>query len=769
MKRWMLWLAVVSGCIPGLAISYGQQAERAAARVVIPAIRLTPAVRVEDSLLRYVPDDVAMIGIIQPARMLTAETLKTVVQSAKADDLFQDLLQFGIRRAGVDPSKITEAALFVDRQSLQNWLQQQKKMTENSAADNNLRTIGLAMHNFHDAYGAFPDDDGGLDDSKGNLSWRVHLLPFVGEQALYEEFHLNEPWDSEHNKSLISRMPACYQVDGVESGQTSVHVLLGEGTPFGGDEPPGMASITDGTSNTMMFVSAGTDTAEVWTKPGGLTIDPEAPAKALGNVSESVQICMMDGSVRSIPTDVTPKQWLQLARHQDGEVPEIIPTTNHGIEPVPALIVRLSDPIDQQQMITQLLGNGQPTATEISGQPATRLDPVTCVVFPTPRTMLISSEAVLTEMLAPRQASEGLRLQLEQLYPASDVVLLGSLEGTRDVLTLMLPETPFAGIFSSITQASFMLDTTGSNPSLLAIQVTTDTPQSALQINGLVTGGFQMLKGQLLNQLSQPESQIPESLTTMISEMLDSVAISTDDKNVSLQLPKLENPTQTFQGLSTEMAALAGLWRQMAAAQQDISKRNSLKQMVLAMHNYHDVHSHFPKWDGEPGENAKESEKVGGLSWRVYLLPYLDQSELFSRFHLDEPWDSEHNKTLIDQMPEIFRTEGVDAPGKTSYHVFLGEQTPLGGKGVRSMRDVVDGTSNTLMFVKAGPDQADVWTKPSGLEYVPEDPLKCLGNVGEKILVALCDGSVRDIENTVSKETFLRLIEHADGQIIEDF
>src|SRR5262245_36590716 len=68
---------------------------------------------------------------------------------------------------------------------------------------NNLKQIGLALHNFEAVHSALPPQ--AIVDEEGEplLSWRVAILPYIGEQALYDEFHLDEPWDSEHNLALL--------------------------------------------------------------------------------------------------------------------------------------------------------------------------------------------------------------------------------------------------------------------------------------------------------------------------------------------------------------------------------------------------------------------------------------------------------------------------------------------------------------------------------------------------------------------------------------
>src|SRR5262249_18311678 len=85
---------------------------------------------------------------------------------------------------------------------------------------NNLKQIGLAMPNYHDAFRNLPP--AGIDsvrdrDGKPILSWRVAILPFIEQEALYRQFDLTLPWDHPHNKKLIGRMPSIYLLPGAET------------------------------------------------------------------------------------------------------------------------------------------------------------------------------------------------------------------------------------------------------------------------------------------------------------------------------------------------------------------------------------------------------------------------------------------------------------------------------------------------------------------------------------------------------------------------
>src|SRR6266446_498128 len=127
-------------------------------------------------------------------------------------------------------------------------------------ASNNLRQIGLALHNYRDTYGRFPPAAIYSKDGQPVLSWRVALLPFLEETNLYREFHLDESWDSAHNRTLIARMPKVYEALGdakTEPYTTFFQVFVGQGTVFEGTKGIKMDQITDGPSNTVLVIEAG--------------------------------------------------------------------------------------------------------------------------------------------------------------------------------------------------------------------------------------------------------------------------------------------------------------------------------------------------------------------------------------------------------------------------------------------------------------------------------------------------------------------------------
>jgi hypothetical protein len=194
------------------------------------------------------------------------------------------------------------------------------------------------------------------------------------------------------------------------------------------------------------------------------------------------------------------------------------------------------------------------------------------------------------------------------------------------------------------------------------------------------------------------------------------------------------------------------------------SSAHSLKQLLIAAHNYDSSYSTFPP--------AYSTDKNGKplLSWRVYLLPFLEEDKLYKEFHLDEPWDSDHNKKLIARMPAVFRSSTnpkLAADFKTTYLAPVGEATMWpGAKGVR-ITDVPDGTSNTIFLVDADDDHAVVWTKPEDLDYDAKTPMKGLGGRYHNVfLAAMADGSVRTIYTSISKTTLQAAFTRNGGEVL---
>jgi len=194
-------------------------------------------------------------------------------------------------------------------------------------AHNDQKQIALAMHNFSDTYGAFPAGYSADGEGKPLLSWRVHILPFIEGQALYEQFHLDEAWDSPHNKTLIDQMPNFYQSphSGAEQGKTTYLGVGGRDGVFvrpqdGDNLGTKIREITDGTSATVMTVEASDARATIWTRPGDFSPNPDDPMKGLRvDPRHGIFLAFADGSVRSLPRSIAEETLMMYFTKSGGE------------------------------------------------------------------------------------------------------------------------------------------------------------------------------------------------------------------------------------------------------------------------------------------------------------------------------------------------------------------------------------------------------------------------------------------------------------------
>jgi len=189
---------------------------------------------------------------------------------------------------------------------------------------------------------------------------------------------------------------------------------------------------------------------------------------------------------------------------------------------------------------------------------------------------------------------------------------------------------------------------------------------------------------------------------------------------------------------------------------------NNLKQIGLALHNYHDANRKLPP--------AFTTDKEGkpGLSWRVLILPYLEEQELFKQFHLDEPWDSEHNKPLVARIPRTFVSPTYSGPpGRTNYLGIGGEHGVFGGEEGLSFAKMTDGLSNTVIVVEAANASAVEWTRPD--VFVPDaaNPAKGLTGLRPGGFMALvADGSVRFISEKTDVDALKAFFTYNGGETV---
>ncbi len=189
---------------------------------------------------------------------------------------------------------------------------------------------------------------------------------------------------------------------------------------------------------------------------------------------------------------------------------------------------------------------------------------------------------------------------------------------------------------------------------------------------------------------------------------------------------------------------------------------NNLRQLGIAMHNYNDTIGHLP------AAALKDKNGKPLLSWRVALLPYIDEDKLYKEFRLDEPWDSAHNKRLLAKMPKVYAPVmgKTKQPHLTYYQVFTGDGAFGGNVPPVIPRTFVDGTSNTIMITEAG--EPVPWTKPVDLNYQDKMAIPRLGGLfkgGFHAMTADCAVSFFK-RKKLSEATLRGAITPAGGEVL---
>jgi hypothetical protein len=187
----------------------------------------------------------------------------------------------------------------------------------------------------------------------------------------------------------------------------------------------------------------------------------------------------------------------------------------------------------------------------------------------------------------------------------------------------------------------------------------------------------------------------------------------------------------------------------------------NLGGIVAALQNYNAEHGKLP---------PAVVRGAGGqalYSWRVLILPYLEEGQLYNEFRLDEPWDSEHNIRLLDRMPSSFDAPWTRRMKVPPYHtlcrVLVGPGSAFEGQdGVRLPDDFPDGVANTLLFVEAG--EPVPWTKPDEIAYDPARPVQLQGLFRDGFRACTADGHYQFVKHDLDQRTLHSLITRNGGE-----
>jgi hypothetical protein len=249
----------------------------------------------------------------------------------------------------------------------------------------------------------------------------------------------------------------------------------------------------------------------------------------------------------------------------------------------------------------------------------------------------------------------------------------------------------------------------------------------------------------------------------VVDELIDGLNVEQDGTRVVAETrASVTDAARYSAALVPAMKAAAALT---ADAEAQVRARNNLKQIGLAFHNYHDTFGRFPP---AVVTHRGQEQLPHPHSWRVAILPYVGGAALYNAYRFDQPWDSDHNRTILARMPDVFRHPG-DEPDSTnaSYFALAGPGSAFDREGGTAMQDITDGTSNTILVVES---KARVpWTKPEDIPFDPVEPLADLlavlgGSQSETFQAVMCDGAVRGFPRTLPENVLKLLITRSGGE-----
>lgn len=189
--------------------------------------------------------------------------------------------------------------------------------------------------------------------------------------------------------------------------------------------------------------------------------------------------------------------------------------------------------------------------------------------------------------------------------------------------------------------------------------------------------------------------------------------------------------------------------------------RDNLRLLSLAMHNYADGNLSFPV--------LQIMVKGHPVSWRVTLLPFLRQAEIYNQYRFGEPWDSQHNLRLVPKMPTIYRSPKAPADSQVNNYVgFASAETAFGIRKGIGLDRFNDRLSNTILLVEA--ETEIPWTKPQDFD-LNDEGLNNLKSFYDGVLpVAMADGSTAlfSTRNLKSEDLNKFLTRAGDDQVDKD-
>lgn len=385
------------------------------------------------------------------------------------------------------------------------------------------------------------------------------------------------------------------------------------------------------------------------------------------------------------------------------------------------------------------------------------------LLFLDEKSFIISDKASAVKKVIDSMQDQSKYVWVERLQPVETASIAGAVDmrlarrlvGDRVIqsLTKKIPIWPLISPVWNHSEIAALGITLKQKLSLeLAFVQDKNSKEVRQALQGLLGLGHNMIRqlkaaGKRANRPVRPEQK---SQFKLVEQVLGSTRVTLNEN-----LVKLSTSVSDDSIVNMVTAALPGILQAREAARRSRSK-NNIKRIMLALHNYHFDHKRFPP------ANVMGPDGKTPHSWRVELLPYLDQQALYDKYRMNEPWDSEHNRKVAETIVPVFNNPNSIKPTNTSYFVVVGPGTAFGTKKGVSFNEISDGTSKTIAVVEA--KRNIPWTKPEDLTFDGEKLPTFGGFHKGGYFVGLCDGKVEFLSELTAKDHLKNLLLIEDGQ-----
>jgi prepilin-type processing-associated H-X9-DG protein len=447
-----------------------------------------------------------------------------------------------------------------------------------------------------------------------------------------------------------------------------------------------------------------------------------------------------------------------------------------GGPPAAGIVLRVASPLGQGKILPQLWERTTEGSTAGAAYRKGKSPMDLSIYQPDDRTLVLAHDALLQKMVANHAAPKPgpMSAMLGRVAEPPDVMAVLLVKPLRPLIAGPLSEAPLPPPLAGLKKVPELINYIAVKANVRgdmagSLIVRAESEAAAETLEQIIDAGMEIARQAMMAEMAKqaaskdPVEQAMAKYAKRVSGRMFE-AVRPVRKGDTLTLGAGGKQNSQMASVAT-IGILVALLLPAVQAAREAARRtqsaNNLRQIAVAMMSYEAARGVLPA----RANFDKQGKPL--LSWRVHMLPYLEQEALYKQFHLDEPWDSENNKKLIPLMPAVYRNPSSAAqPGMANYLAVVGKGLAFEGERGRKMADFRDGTSNTILLVEAGDSKAAIWTKPDDWEPDFKHPLPAANAHPGGFSAMFADGHVQFISRTIDPAVFEAMLTIAGGEAV---